>query len=147
MHRIKMPPFATPDKTVTLECLDYFSRPTLARKSFQLDRRHPAPVRRFVNVEIDCSGEGVIAQFVRACDLTPVKCAREFRDIRFQFGLARQHWFQIYGRFEQRVGCATMRIKADNVTAELSTGASIATLDGARASTLKIQLRRMFSQE
>ena len=50
-----------PDETVALECLDYFSRPILARKGFYLRWRLSAQIGRFLHVEIDGGGEGVIA--------------------------------------------------------------------------------------
>ncbi len=61
MHRIKMPPFATPDETAALERLDYFSGPILARKGFHLRRRLPAPIGRFLRVKIDGGSEGMVA--------------------------------------------------------------------------------------
>ena len=61
MHGIKMPPFAAPDETVTLERLDYFTWPIPARKGFQLAWRHPAPIGRFLHIKVDGGGKGVIA--------------------------------------------------------------------------------------
>ena len=81
MHRIKMPPFAAPDETVTLEVFDDFSWPVLARKGFHLCWRLPAPIGGLLHVEINRRTERVLAEPFGTGDFPPVKRAGQLVDI------------------------------------------------------------------